>query len=75
MLMFCSEKSVQCALDSIQILGGNGYINDYPTGNTLKNKDKSFHKNVSQDCHKVRQFHSKTNSNKNPETYSRTFRQ
>jgi len=36
MLMFCSEKSVQCALDSIQILGGNGYINDYPTGRYLR---------------------------------------
>jgi len=36
MLMFCSEKSVECALDSIQILGGNGYINDYPTGRYLR---------------------------------------
>ncbi len=32
LLMFCAEKSVKCSLDAIQILGGNGYINDYPTG-------------------------------------------
>ena len=25
-------KATQCALDAIQLLGGNGYINDYPTG-------------------------------------------
>jgi isovaleryl-CoA dehydrogenase len=24
------------ALDAIQILGGNGYINDYPTGRLLR---------------------------------------
>ncbi len=24
------------ALDAIQILGGNGYINDYPTGRILR---------------------------------------
>jgi len=26
------KKATQCALDAIQLLGGNGYINDYPTG-------------------------------------------
>jgi len=36
LLMFCAEKSVKCALDAIQILGGNGYINDYPTGRYLR---------------------------------------
>jgi len=35
-LMFCAEASVKTALDSIQILGGNGYINDYPTGRYLR---------------------------------------
>ena len=25
-----------CALDAIQLLGGNGYINDYPTGRLLR---------------------------------------
>jgi alkylation response protein AidB-like acyl-CoA dehydrogenase len=27
---------LQVALDAIQILGGNGYINDYPTGRYLR---------------------------------------
>ena len=31
-VLFCAEKSTKTALDAIQILGGNGYINDYPTG-------------------------------------------
>jgi isovaleryl-CoA dehydrogenase len=26
----------RCALDAIQLLGGNGYINDYPTGRLLR---------------------------------------
>ena len=30
--LYCAEKCTQMALDAIQILGGNGYINDYPTG-------------------------------------------
>jgi isovaleryl-CoA dehydrogenase len=28
--------ATQCALDAIQLLGGNGYINDYPTGRLLR---------------------------------------
>ena len=31
-ILYCAEKATQMALDAIQILGGNGYINDYPTG-------------------------------------------
>src|ERR1700728_4883478 len=31
-ILFCAEKATQAALDAIQLLGGNGYINDYPTG-------------------------------------------
>ncbi|XP_019759596.1 isovaleryl-CoA dehydrogenase, mitochondrial isoform X1 [Dendroctonus ponderosae] len=34
--LFCSETATQMALDAIQILGGNGYINDYPTGRLLR---------------------------------------
>ncbi|XP_066159182.1 isovaleryl-CoA dehydrogenase, mitochondrial [Euwallacea fornicatus] len=34
--LFCSEKATQMALDAIQILGGNGYINDYPAGRLLR---------------------------------------
>jgi len=35
-ILFAAEKATQCALDAIQILGGNGYINDYPTGRLLR---------------------------------------
>ena len=35
-VLFCAERSTQTALDAIQILGGNGYINDYPTGRYLR---------------------------------------
>jgi isovaleryl-CoA dehydrogenase len=31
-----AEKATQVALDAIQILGGNGYINDYPAGRLLR---------------------------------------
>jgi len=35
-ILFASEKATQCALDAIQLLGGNGYINDYATGRLLR---------------------------------------
>ena len=35
-ILYCAEKATQVALDAIQILGGNGYINDYPTGRFLR---------------------------------------
>ncbi len=31
-----AEGRTQLALDAIQLLGGNGYINDYPTGRLLR---------------------------------------
>ena len=31
-LLHASEAAVQVALEAIQALGGNGYINEYPTG-------------------------------------------
>jgi len=31
-ILYCSEKATWMAGEAIQILGGNGYINDYPTG-------------------------------------------
>ncbi|KAL1490556.1 hypothetical protein ABEB36_013231 [Hypothenemus hampei] len=34
--LYCAEKGTQMALDAIQILGGNGYINEYPTGRLLR---------------------------------------
>ncbi len=35
-ILFTAEKATQMALDAIQILGGNGYINDYPAGRLLR---------------------------------------
>jgi len=35
-ILIAAEKATQMALDAIQILGGNGYINDYPTGRLLR---------------------------------------
>ena len=35
-LMFAAEKATWMALEAIQCLGGNGYINDYPTGRLLR---------------------------------------
>jgi isovaleryl-CoA dehydrogenase len=35
-ILYCSEAATQTALDAIQLLGGNGYINDYPTGRLLR---------------------------------------
>jgi isovaleryl-CoA dehydrogenase len=35
-ILYSAEKATQVALDGIQILGGNGYINDYPTGRYLR---------------------------------------
>ena len=34
--LFCSESGVKTALDTIQILGGNGYTNEYPAGRLLR---------------------------------------
>jgi isovaleryl-CoA dehydrogenase len=35
-ILFASEKATQVALDAIQLLGGNGYTNEYPTGRFLR---------------------------------------
>ena len=35
-ILLAAEKATQVALDAIQLLGGNGYINDYPTGRLLR---------------------------------------
>jgi len=31
-ILFAAEKATKVALEALQCLGGNGYINDYPTG-------------------------------------------
>jgi len=35
-LLFAAERATSAALDAIQLLGGNGYINDYPAGRLLR---------------------------------------
>jgi isovaleryl-CoA dehydrogenase len=35
-LLHASDSAVQVALEAIQTLGGNGYINEYPTGRLLR---------------------------------------
>ena len=35
-ILYAAEKATWCALEAIQTLGGNGYINDYPTGRLLR---------------------------------------
>jgi isovaleryl-CoA dehydrogenase len=35
-LLFASENAVKVTLEAIQSLGGNGYINEYPTGRLLR---------------------------------------
>ncbi|MFZ2869033.1 isovaleryl-CoA dehydrogenase [Zavarzinia sp.] len=35
-ILFAAEAATKLALEAIQTLGGNGYINDYPTGRLLR---------------------------------------
>ncbi|HTV71197.1 MAG TPA: isovaleryl-CoA dehydrogenase [Rhizobiaceae bacterium] len=35
-ILYASEKATLMALDAIQLLGGNGYINDFPAGRLLR---------------------------------------
>jgi isovaleryl-CoA dehydrogenase len=35
-ILYAAEKATWMALQAIQVLGGNGYINDYPTGRYLR---------------------------------------
>ncbi|MCT8991596.1 isovaleryl-CoA dehydrogenase [Chelativorans sp. SCAU2101] len=35
-ILYAAERATRMALDAIQILGGNGYINDYPAGRLLR---------------------------------------
>ncbi|QLP97686.1 MAG: isovaleryl-CoA dehydrogenase [Rhodoblastus sp.] len=35
-ILIAAEMATKVALDAIQLLGGNGYINDYPTGRLLR---------------------------------------
>ena len=35
-ILYAAELATKLALDAIQLLGGNGYINEYPTGRLLR---------------------------------------
>lgn len=35
-ILYSAEKATQIALDAVQLLGGNGYINEFPTGRLLR---------------------------------------
>ena len=35
-ILYCAELATQIALDAIQLLGGNGYINEFPAGRLLR---------------------------------------
>ena len=35
-ILYAAENATRIALDAIQLLGGNGYINEYPTGRLLR---------------------------------------
>jgi isovaleryl-CoA dehydrogenase len=35
-ILYAAEKATQMALNGVQILGGNGYINEFPTGRLLR---------------------------------------
>ena len=35
-ILYSAERATEIALDAVQILGGNGYINEYPTGRLLR---------------------------------------
>jgi len=35
-ILYASERATLMALDSIQLLGGNGYMNEFPAGRLLR---------------------------------------
>jgi isovaleryl-CoA dehydrogenase len=35
-ILYAAEAATRMALDAVQILGGNGYINEFPTGRLLR---------------------------------------
>jgi isovaleryl-CoA dehydrogenase len=35
-ILYSAELATQLALDTIQLLGGNGYINEFPAGRLLR---------------------------------------
>lgn len=35
-ILYAAERATECALDAIQLMGGNGYINEIPAGRLLR---------------------------------------
>ncbi|GAB1205994.1 hypothetical protein APSETT445_004675 [Aspergillus pseudonomiae] len=35
-ILYAAERATECALDAIQLMGGNGYINELPAGRLLR---------------------------------------
>ena len=35
-ILYSAERATECALDAIQLLGGNGYVNELPAGRLLR---------------------------------------
>jgi isovaleryl-CoA dehydrogenase len=35
-ILYAAERATRAALEAIQALGGNGYVNDYPAGRLLR---------------------------------------
>jgi len=35
-ILYAAERATRMALDAIQVLGGNGYVNEFPTGRLLR---------------------------------------
>ncbi|KAH0565136.1 2-methylacyl-CoA dehydrogenase, mitochondrial [Trichoglossum hirsutum] len=35
-ILYAAERATECSLDAIQLLGGNGYVNEMPAGRLLR---------------------------------------
>lgn len=35
-ILYAAERATECALDGIQLMGGNGYVNEIPAGRLLR---------------------------------------
>lgn len=35
-ILYCAEAATRLGLDAVQIMGGNGYINEYPAGRLMR---------------------------------------
>src|SRR3546814_9228622 len=49
-ILYSAEKATWMALEAIQALGGNGYINEFPTGRLLRDAKRSEERRVGKEC-------------------------